>query len=115
MTADQASSRGTTEELDDLQRTLDTVREDSEVAHVLLSLAGVLGEVGPVEETLEKAVRVAAEVLRSDRAFAVTVTQGEHLEIRAHTGFDADGFDLLRERAAAPGGLGLLYAALSER
>ena len=102
-------------DLDDLQRTLDTVREDSEVAHVLLSFAGVLAEVGPVEETLDKAVKVSAEVLRADRAFAVTVAGGERLEIRAHVGFDPDGFGLLRERADAPDGLGLLRAAIKER
>ena len=102
-------------DLDALQKTLETVRGDSEVAHVLLSLAGVLAEVGPVEETLEKAVKVSAEVMRADRAFAVTVSQGDRLEIRAHTGFDPDTFDLLRERASTPGGLGLLRSAIKER
>lgn len=103
------------EEIDDLQKTLEALREDSEVAHVLLSLAGVLAEVGPLEETLEKAVKVSAEVLRADRAFAVTVGPGDGLEIRAHVGFDQDRLDLLRERAEVPGGLGLLCSAIKER
>lgn len=114
MSADAAGSAGATE-VDDLQRTLDTVREDSEVAHVLLALAGVLAEVGPVEETLEKVVRVSAEVLRAERAFVVTAMPGDRLEIRAHVGFDPEHFDLLRERAAAPGGLALLRSAIKER
>ena len=113
--ADPAGIRPPDEGIDELQKTLETVREDSEVAHVLLSLAGVLAEVGPVEETLEKAVKVSAEIMRADRAFAVTVGQGERLEIRAHYGFDADGFDLLRRRASTPDGLGLLRAAIKER
>lgn len=113
--ADAAGNGRSIEELDDLQRTLETVREDSEVAHVLLSLAGVLAEVGPVEETLEKAVKVSAEVMRADRAFAVTVGPADRLEIRAHVGFDPQGFDLLRERASTPEGLGLLRSAITER
>ena len=113
--ADPAGNGRSTEELDELQRTLETVREDSEVAHVLLSLAGVLAEVGPVEQTLEKAVKVSAEVMRAERAFAVTVAPGGRLEIRAHMGFDSEGFDLLRERASTPGGLGLLRSAITER
>ena len=113
--ADLAGNGRSTEELDELQRTLETVREDSEVAHVLLSLAGVLAEVGPVEQTLEKAVKVSAEVMRAERAFAVTVAPGGRLEIRAHMGFDSEGFDLLRERASTPGGLGLLRSAITER
>ena len=113
--SDAAPGNGTTEEMDDLQKTLETLREDSEVAHILLSLAGVMAEVGPLEETLEKAVKVSSEVMRAERAFAVTVAPGGRLEIRAHVGFDPERFDLLRERAAAPGGLGLLRSAIKER
>jgi len=101
--------------IDELQKTLQSVREDSEVAHVLLSLAGVLGEVGSVEETLEKAVKVSAEVMRADRAFAVTVGAGNRLDIKAHVGFDPETFDLLRARASTPGDLGLLRSAIKER
>jgi len=113
--ADAAGLGPTDVGIDELQRTLETVREDSEVAHVLLSLAGVLGEVGSVEETLEKAVKVGAEIMRADRAFAVTMGTAERLDIRAHVGFDPEAFDLLRERASSPGGLGLLRAAIRER
>ncbi|MBW3595110.1 MAG: SpoIIE family protein phosphatase [Actinobacteria bacterium] len=113
--ADAADIQRAGEGVDELEKTLKSVREDSEVAHVLLSLAGVLAEVGPVEATLEKAVRVSAEIMRADRAFAVTVGAGDRLEIRAHVGFDADGFDLLRQRTSSPGGLGLLRSAISER
>ena len=104
-----------TDEIDDLQKTLETLREDSEVAHVLLSLAGVLAEVGPLEETLEKAVKVGAEVMRADRGFAVTVGPEDRLDIRAHVGFDPERFELLRERAGVAGGLGLLRTAIKKR
>lgn len=113
--ADAAGIGGGAEELDDLQRTLETLREDSEVAHVLLSLAGVLAEVGPLEETLEKAVKVSAEVMRADRAFAVTVGPDDRLDIRAHVGFDPEGFELLRQRAGDSAGLGLLRSAIKKR
>jgi len=75
----------------------------------------VLAEVGPLEETLDKAVKVTAEIMRADRAFGVTVGSGDGLDIRAHVGFDADGFDMLRRRASSPAGLGLLRAAIKER
>ena len=113
--AEAAGIGGGTEELDDLQRTLEALREDSEVAHVLLSLAGVLAEVGPLEETLEKAVKVSAEVMRADRAFAVTVGPDDRLDIRAHVGFDPEGFELLRQRAGEAEGLGLLRSAIKKR
>ena len=102
------------EDLADLERTLETLREDSEVAHVLLSLTGVLGEVGSLEETLEKAVKVSAEVFRADRAFAVTLMPDGTLDVRSQSGFSPEGLDALRGRASVPGGVGLLRTVIGE-
>ncbi|MDQ3940946.1 MAG: GAF domain-containing protein, partial [Actinomycetota bacterium] len=103
-------------QIHDLERTLESLREDSEVAHVLLSLSGVLAEIRSVEETLDKAVKVVAEIMRADHAFAVTVRDdGNGFQLRAHTGYDPDGVTLLRDLATDPQGLSLLRAALDER
>lgn len=101
-------------DLVDLQRTLATVREDSEVAHVLLSLAGVLAEVGPLDETLDKAVKVSAELMRADRSFAVVTGADGRLEIRSHAGFDPELLEQLRERADRATGLLLLRSSIQE-
>ena len=102
-------------QLHDLERTLESLREDSEVAHVLLSLSGVLAEVRSVEETLDKAVKVVAEILRADHVFAVTLgDDGTRFDVRAHTGYDPEGLTMLRDLAADPAGLSLLQTALKE-
>lgn len=103
-------------QIEDLERTLDSLREDSEVAHVLLSLSGVLAEVRSVEETLAKAVKVVSEIMRADRAFAVTVADnGTRFEIRAHTGYDADQAMILRDLASDPDGLALLRGSVRDQ
>jgi hypothetical protein len=60
------------ERIKELERTLESLREDSEVAHVLLGLSGALAEVRTVEETLDKGVRIARELFGADRSFAAT-------------------------------------------
>ena len=111
-TTPAAGSQG---QIHDLERTLESLREDSEVAHVLLSLSGVLAEVRSVEETLDKAVKVVAEILRADRVFAVTVADdGSRFEVRAHTGFGSDDLALLKELASQPDGLSTIKTSLRE-
>ncbi|MGH2808461.1 MAG: SpoIIE family protein phosphatase [Actinomycetota bacterium] len=106
---------GAAGQIHELERTLESLREDSEVAHVLLSLSGVLAEVRSVEETLDKAVKVVAEILRADRAFAVTLADdGARFEVRAHTGFGAERLAQLHELASSPEGLSLIKMALRE-
>ncbi|MGH2751769.1 MAG: GAF domain-containing SpoIIE family protein phosphatase [Actinomycetota bacterium] len=58
------------EHVAELERTLESLREDSEVAHVLLGLSGALAEVRTVEETLEKGVRIARELFGAGSCFA---------------------------------------------
>src|SRR5688500_14381393 len=106
VSSETTPTAGDAEQIHDLERTLESLREDSEVAHVLLSLSGVLAEVRSVEETLDKAVKVVGEILRADGVFAVTLTDdGRRFEIRAHTGFDQDSLASLRDLASHPEGL----------
>lgn len=99
----------------DLEQTLESLREDSEIAHVLLGLAGLLAEVRSVEETLETAVRVVPELLGADRCFAATrLGMGRQFSIMAHQGFTPEDI----QRFVGAGGqerLPLLDAALEER
>jgi GAF domain-containing protein len=83
-----------------LEKTLDSVREDSEVAHVLLGLSAALGEVRTVQETLEKAVRMVPELCGADRCLAVSVDgpTGSFV-IRSHYGFDPAAERVLLELA----------------
>ncbi|HET7482771.1 MAG TPA: GAF domain-containing SpoIIE family protein phosphatase [Actinomycetota bacterium] len=107
---DRADSR-----VEDLEQTLVSLRQDAEVAHVLLSLSAALAEVGPVEQTLERALRVATEILQAGRAFAATIAPGSDLlEIRSHVGFDRDSLDDLRRRAVSEGGLPIARRAISD-
>lgn len=100
----------------DLEDTLQSLREDSEIAHVLLGLAGLLGEVRSVEETLETAVRVVPELLGADRCFAATrLGVGRRFAIMAQTGFEDDQVQALIEATHSEQGLPLLSMALKER
>lgn len=102
--------------LRDLEQTLQSLREDSEIAHVLLGLAGLLGEVRSVEETLETAVRVVPEILGADRCFAATkLGVGRRFSIMAHAGYSDDELQVLVDRTAAGESLPLLSAALADR
>ncbi len=100
----------------DLEQTLESLREDSEIAHVLLGLAGLLAEVRSVEETLETAVRVVPELLGADRCFAATrLGRGRQFSIMAHAGFAPDELETLLEASSGPESLPLLAGALIER
>ena len=100
----------------DLEETLQSLREDSEIAHVLLGLAGLLGEVRSVEETLETSVRVVPELLGADRCFAATrLGLGRRFAIMAHTGFEEAHVQALIDATSTEEGLPLLSKALVER
>ena len=100
----------------DLEQTLESLREDSEIAHVLLGLAGLLAEVRSVEETLETAVRVVPELLGADRCFAATrLGAGRRFSIMAHTGFTPEQEQVLATVSGEANSLPLLSTALKER
>src|SRR5687767_3321475 len=72
-----------------LEGTLEALREDSEVAHVLLGLAGTLAEVRTVEETLEVAVGIVPGLLGAPRGLAAAWEAGKRgFAVRASAGFD---------------------------
>jgi serine phosphatase RsbU (regulator of sigma subunit) len=111
VTSDEQAHR-----ISELEQTITSLREDSEVAHVLLGLAGVLAELRSVEETLEMAVRVVPDIMGADRCFAATrvgATQG--YRILCHSGFEGESLAQLAETAAKPDGFPVLDAALEER
>jgi GAF domain-containing protein len=105
-----------TQRVRDLEQTLESLREDSEIAHVLLGLAGLLAEVRSVEETLETAVRVVPELLGADRCFAATrLGAGREFLVMAHGGFDAEAVEELGRTSTKGETLPLLSLALNER
>jgi len=104
---------GAEERVAELEHTLASLREDSEVAHVLLGLSGVLAEVRSVEDTLDLAVQTVAGVFSADRCFVATYSgEDPAFRIMAHTGFEPDEVAQLRRLAGTPEGLPLIRAAL---
>ena len=99
-----------------LEHTLESLRADSEVAHVLLGLSAALAEVRTVEDTLEKAVRMVPELCGADRCFAVTWDDlNERFEIKAEAGFDEEQSRLLHRLAEEDDGLPVIAQSLNER
>ena len=104
------------ERISALEQTLESLRSDSEVAHVLLGLSAALAEVRTVEETLEKAVRMVPELCGADRCFAASWDElNQHFEIKTQFGYDDKGEAVLHELASKKGGFPLLKEALEER
>ncbi|MEA2433042.1 MAG: hypothetical protein QOG54_499 [Actinomycetota bacterium] len=109
-------SIGESQRVEELEQTLRSLREDSEVAHVLLGLAGVLAEVRSVEETLEMTVRLVPELLGADRCYVVRrIGSSGRFKILDHSGFDEGLLRIAEDFATADGGLPLLMTALKER
>ena len=99
-----------------LEQTLESLRADSEVAHVLLGLSAALAEVRTVEETLEKSVKIVPELCGAERCFALTWDEvNDRFEIKAESGFDPGLSDLLHELAGQKNGFPLIGRALAER
>lgn len=83
--------------LEELERTLASLREDSEVAYVLLGLSGALAEVRSVEQTLELVVKTIPELFGAQRCLAARLAgEAEGFEILADW-----GYDVARRRALA--------------
>ena len=101
--------------LHELEQTLESLREDSEVAHVLLGLSGVLAEVRSLEDTIDIAVKTVGEVFGADRCCVLsTQTSGGGLEVLACTGYDNESLAALRKLAALPEGMPVLRDTLRE-
>jgi GAF domain-containing protein len=104
------------ERIKELEETLESLREDSEVAHVLLGLSGALAEVRTVEETLDKGVRIARELFGADRSFAATWDRGaERFRVLSRFGYEPETGDGFVADARERDGLPLLVDALAGR
>lgn len=98
------------------EQTLQTVREESEVAHALLGLSGALADVKSVEETMDLAVRIVPALLGGARCFAATWdADSGRFAIHAHSGYDEAEVAHLQNLSATLEGLPLLRRALEER
>ncbi|MFP5298721.1 MAG: GAF domain-containing SpoIIE family protein phosphatase [Actinomycetota bacterium] len=84
--------------IEELERTLASLREDSEVAYVLLGLSGALAEVRSIEETLELAARTVPHLFGADHCLVARVTGGA-LEVVARSAPNAQRTEV------APGAL----------
>jgi sigma-B regulation protein RsbU (phosphoserine phosphatase) len=99
-----------------LERTLDSLREDSQTAHVLLALSAALAEVRTVEETLELSVTMVPRLLGAERCFAASWDDvNDRYTVRARTGYDDSQASVLEELAQQRGGLPLVRHVLEER
>jgi serine phosphatase RsbU (regulator of sigma subunit) len=100
--------------LAELEQTLAALREDSEVAHVLLGLSSTLAEFRSWEETLQTAVRIVPELLGTNRCFAATLDRGRMI-VNAHHGYSNEELRDVRVFAEDPDSLHILREALDKR
>lgn len=102
--------------LHELERMVDSLREDSEIANALLGLSGALAEVRSLEETIDLGVRMVSELLGADRCFSATWIPGQQrFKVTGQVGFEGPQLDRLYELAELPDGLPLLRQALKQR
>ncbi|MDQ3957100.1 MAG: SpoIIE family protein phosphatase [Actinomycetota bacterium] len=114
--AERAAGMPAEQRVSEVEQTLETLREESEVAHALLGLSGALADVKSVEETMDLAVRLVPDLLGADRCFAATWDAGgKRFAIHAHHGFDGDETVALQDLSATEQGLPLLRRALEQR
>lgn len=102
--------------LQELERMVESLRGDSEVANALLGLSGALAEVRSLEETIDLAIRMVRELLGADRCFAATWIPGQQrFKVTGQVGFVEPQLTQLYELAGESDGLPLLKAAVRQR
>lgn len=102
--------------IQELERVVASLREDSELGNALLGLSGALAEVRSLEQTIDLAVRMVRELMGADKCFVAAWIPGrQSFEVRAHLGFEGETLDRLVEVAERDEGLPLLRAALEQR
>jgi serine phosphatase RsbU (regulator of sigma subunit) len=100
----------------DYEQTLAALRQDSEVAHVLLGLSSALAELRSWEDTLAAAVRVIPQLLGGERCFAAVIDRShKRMIVQAQHGFDSEQARTLRAYADDPQGLPILRHAIEQR
>lgn len=98
-----------------IEQTLESLREDSEITHVLLGLSAALAEVRTIEETLEKAVRLVPELCAADRCFAVSFDEvNRRYELMSHAGYDDDAVKVLEALSGDKEGFPLVAESLNK-
>jgi GAF domain-containing protein len=101
---------------EELERIVESLRADSELANALLGLSGALAEVRSLEQTIDLAVRMVNELMGADRCFSATWIPGQQrFMITGQVGFEGEQLDQLYELAEVPDGLPLLRQALKQR
>jgi GAF domain-containing protein len=72
----------------EMEATLEALREDAEIAHVLLGFSSALAEVRTVDATTELAVRLVPKIMGCDRCFIAALNRAdEHLYLMNSWGF----------------------------
>lgn len=104
------------ERVAELERTIASLREDSEVAHALLGLSGALAEVRSLEQTLDQACAMVRDLFGAERCFSATWISGQQrFQFNSHVGFDAESLEVMQTLARDPDGLPILRQALKDR
>jgi GAF domain-containing protein len=104
-----ASERSVESEDGAVQRRLEGVSRDAEVARVLLGLAGALSELRTPEDTLDRVARIVPDLFGADRCIAARWDEPEErLVVMASTGYGGSAsssiegdLELLRECVAS--------------
>lgn len=105
------------QQITELEETLAQLREDSEVAYVLLGFSGALAEVRPIEQTLALAVRTVPELFGAERCFAARWEEesGERFEILAESGYGPEAAALKSQAGRGREAFPSLLQALEQR
>lgn len=112
----QAAEITSGERIAELERTIASLREDSEVAHALLGLSGALAEVRSLEQTLDQACAMVRDLLGAERCFSATWIAGQQrFQLNSYVGFDEESLAFMQSLAENPDGLPLLRRALKEK
>src|SRR5688500_17244799 len=110
-----ASPEALEQRVRELEDALAALEEDSEVAHVLLGLSGVLAEVRSMEDTIDLAVATVCEVFGGARCCALAADESHGgFDVLACTGYTDDSLRSLKELARRPHGLPLMEEALAD-
>jgi serine phosphatase RsbU (regulator of sigma subunit) len=99
-----------------VERTLEALREDAEVAHVLLGFSSALAEVRSVDQTLEIAVRMIPEILGCDRCFVAAMNRADQrLYLMNSSGFTEEESAAFKRFLQSPEPFPLLRRAIHDR
>ena len=100
----------------ELEATLEALREDSEIAHVLLGFASALAEVRTLDATTELTVKLVPKVMGCDRCFIAALNRADGRLYVMNTGGFTDEEARAFETILQPSGsLPLLRRAIDDQ